>query len=118
MLSLITKDTSHYSIGGILSYDNTSNTPLVGTTIYLMNAKSQSIDTAVTSVTVNPGYYSFKRMYPVGDTTVVPVITKPWGGGNPLDALLINRYYIRVYNFASNLKFTAGDVNLDSQIYP
>jgi hypothetical protein len=41
-----------------------------------------------------------------------------WGGGNPTDALLVNRFYIGGYNFNDNLKQEAADVNKDGKIYP
>ena len=33
----------------------------------------------------------------------------PWAGVNPVDALLINRYYIKSYTFGDNLMKSAAD---------
>ena len=45
--------------------------------------------------------------------------SKAWGGGTPLDALIVNRYYIgAIKKFGDALKKLAADVNKDGKINP
>jgi len=45
-------------------------------------------------------------------------ITTKWGGGTPVDALNINRYYLNMVTFKDNLRKIAADLNSDNKINP
>jgi hypothetical protein len=103
-----------YIIDGYLTYDNKNNTIMSGDWIYLMNEVGNKIDSAKTQRT---GYYKFSNVnngkYFLGHN-----IEKQWGGGDPLDALTINRYYIKNYTFPNLLRERAADVTADGKVFP
>jgi hypothetical protein len=41
-----------------------------------------------------------------------------WGGSNPLDALLVVRYYLGAHTFSNHLREVAANVNNDQAINP
>ena len=54
-----------------------------------------------------------------GQYFIKAYITKKWGGANPLDALLINRYFIKaIKTFGDALRLEAADVNADKKTNP
>ena len=53
-----------------------------------------------------------------GIYTFSATMNKQWGGVNPIDALMTNRNYIKLYNFKDNLYKQAADVNKDGKVNP
>ncbi len=103
-----------YSIYGQLYYDNMFKTPMNNTIIFLKNSEGIIIDSLTTDIS---GYYRFINIRN-GKYLLNPVIFKKWGGVNPIDALFVNRYYIRLVNFKNILMKKAADVNNDKSINP
>jgi len=94
-----------YRISGTLKYDNLTTTTLNGMKLNL-NKDGIPIDSTVTDVS---GNYVFGG-HADGTYTVSLVSTKPWGGSNSTDALLVQRYFSGL-NPLSGLKLMAGDAN-------
>ena len=55
----------------------------------------------------NNGYYQFTKIGN-GSYTIQSVTNEAVGGIDPTDALLINEYYIKLYQFVDDLKKQAG----------
>lgn len=102
------------NISGTITYNNTKNTPIVNIKVYLKTSEGKIIDSVITNIN---GYYSFTNVSN-GNYYVIPLITKPWGGANPADALIINRIYIGLYKLNDDLVKTASDVNKDNKTNP
>jgi hypothetical protein len=109
-----------FAISGYIKYDNADSTVMSSktintiTTAYLKNSSDVIIDSVNTDDTDN---YAFINI--VNDTyTVFCKTKKPWGGVNPVDALMVNRYYIGIYKISDSMKLLAADVNGDSKINP
>ena len=99
-------------INGTITYDNTANTPIQLADVNLRDALNSIIATTTTDHT---GYYSFNAI-PNGNYTIEIIANYTWGGVNTTDALLVNRYYIGIYNFKDLLTKKAADVNIDNNI--
>ena len=105
---------SGYTIHGIVKYDNTAQTPLSNTKVYIETTEGIKIDSTDTDIA---GNYVFN--YVSNGTYILDCkTTLNWSGVNPLDALLINRYYIQIYSFVDNMRMTAADVNNDKKYNP
>ena len=107
---------SGYSISGKVIYDNSLQTPMAKTKVYLINSESQKIDSSLTDSLTNTGYYSFTNI-PDGNYSLTCSTTQPWRHANPGDALIVNRNYIGEYALTSFVK-KAGDVNNDDKVNP
>ena len=53
-----------------------------------------------------------------GNYIISSAPSKQWGGVDPLDALLINRYYINLFNTSDALATKAADVSSDGTVNP
>ena len=111
---LIVRDSAHYNLSGTLTYDNIQSSPITNTKLYLKNADNSTVDSTSTD---ESGAYNFGRQL-AGAYYIDPVITKNWGGGNPLDALYIMRYYLGIYDFTDALRLKAADAYYDLKITP
>ena len=73
-----------------MSYDNTASTPLPKVFVNIKNIENTFTDADTTD---SKGNYVLTPL--TVDEYIFNLKTSlAWGGGNPLDALLINRYYI------------------------
>jgi len=100
------------SISGYLVYDNTANTPLENTKIYLIDTEGISDTDSV--FTETDGYFLFEDVK-ASTYILEPSVTIPWGGGNATDALLVNRFAIGTYSF-TEFREVAADVNLSATV--
>ncbi|MHC1708242.1 MAG: cohesin domain-containing protein [Bacteroidales bacterium] len=92
-----------YDITGFVTYDNSVSTPLNNTTVTLTSGSTLVGSTLTTST----GEYVFSPL-PNGTYTTEGASTKPWGGGNSLDALLISRHFVNLQPLAG-LRLQAAD---------
>jgi hypothetical protein len=93
------------SLSGYVTYDNVAHTPMTNTTVYLKQGS-----TIVSQTTTDQtGYFMFANP-PAGTFVLSGSTSKPWGGINSTDALLITRHFAGMLTLAG-LKLTAGDVN-------
>jgi hypothetical protein len=81
-----------HTISGTVSYDNSLHTPLVNVKVYLKTACCTIVDSTFTDAT---GHYSFEDMA-AGAYNIVVSCTKPWGGVNSDDALVILKHYVGI----------------------
>jgi len=94
-----------YNLGGRLSYMNAGETPLTNSTVQLRTNGS----VVATTVTNSNGDYLFNDVQ-AGTYTVTPAITKPWGGANATDALIVMRHFTQLLEL-DGLPKIAADVN-------
>ena len=106
---------SSYSITGSLTYDNIASTPLSNAYVYLLNSEGQKIDSNLSTVN---GVYKIANISAGSYFVTASISTKPVNTCNPVDALLVNRNYIKAYTFKDNLEKQAADVNGDNKINP
>lgn len=104
----------YHRIIGVLSYDNPVGTAIGNTPITLTDLGGVTINTDTTDAS---GGFVFEDVTD-GSYKIVPKISKKWGGSNSTDALLINRFFVKLYTFSDLLKKQAGDVNSDKNINP
>jgi len=90
---------------GYFYYDNLNSTRLNNLKVFLKQ-NSVVIDSAVTD---NEGNYFFNHL-PDGSYTYNVISSRPWGGGNSTDALLIRRYTVGLHSL-SGLRLQCADVN-------
>lgn len=105
---------SQYKISGLITYDNKIKSALEYSRVMLTDTLNHVLDSAFTN---SSGNYSFNRK----DNGTYKIIIKPayiWGGANPVDALQVNRNYIKLFNFSDALKKKSADVNRDGVINP
>ena len=95
-----------YTISGSLTYNNAAFTPLNASTVYLMDDQHQLIDSTITNVA---GGFAFAHQ-PPGTYSLHASTSKPWGGVNATDALVVQRHVINL-NPLSGLRYIAADVN-------
>ncbi len=99
---------SGYSLAGNLIYDNTSNTPLTGESISLINSSGQITDNIATD---ENGLFSFNGLAN-GNYSLEPMVSLPWGnsGVNVTDVLMYKQF-IANSRTLSSFRERAGDVN-------
>ena len=102
------------SINGWVTYENSKASALKNVKLELKDSGNNVIATITTD---NNGYYAFNNIKS-GTYTIQASSTASVGGIDPADALLVNRYYILLYTFPTELKKLAADVNLDKKINP
>ena len=100
------------TVTGAFYYDNAGKTPISNTVISLTSEDGAKVHTATTDAL---GNYIFNNLS-AGAYKFKVFIFKKWGGADPLDALMVNRNYINLYEFNDSLLAQAADVNLDNQI--
>ena len=103
-----------FNLIGYVQYDDINLSPLDSVRILLETAGFEILDTAYT---VTTGKYIFRNLQP-GEYIMELSSKNPWRGATPVDALLINRYYIKAYKFNDYLEQEAADVNKDGKITP
>ena len=103
-----------FIISGNINYDNPEATPMANTKVLLNNPEGIKIDS--TTADAN-GYYEFKNVAN-GSYTLNCRTTNKAGGSNPMDALLVNRYFVKLYNLSDGIRKLAADVNNDGKINP
>ena len=105
-----------YTITGSVTYNNLKAYPLGNTKLILFNSTGLKMDSVSTD---NNGNYIFNNVkcsnYYFNVSSNLSIGNK---AVTPLDALLVNRYYIKAYKFLDNLKKLAADVNNDGKINP
>ncbi len=89
-ITVLPPGTNH--IYGVFSYNNdtTPTTNITNSSIYLKTNNNTIIDSTNTD---NFGYYIFANV-PNGSYIIEPSCSKPWGGGNSADALLIMQHFV------------------------
>ncbi len=97
---------AQYTISGVVSYNNTSSTPLKGCIIYLL----QGGDTVNQFTTVSTGQYVLIDVSP-GTYTLGVKCTKAYGGTGASDALAILRHFVLMPPLLEGLKLIAADVD-------
>ncbi|MBP7496960.1 MAG: immunoglobulin domain-containing protein [Bacteroidales bacterium] len=102
------------AIQGDITYDNIYNTPMTFSNVYLKNEQGDSVDTVQTT---SSGSYLFSNVAN-GNYSLDITSAKAFKGSNPIDALIINRYFIGKYNFTNALRKKAADVSFDNKINP
>jgi hypothetical protein len=99
---------SLYSITGRITYDDTLNPhqSLSDVGVYLTTLIGEPEDSTISD---QNGDYQIKYLSP-GDYHIQSSCTKPWGGGNSTDALMIMQHFVNLYNL-SGLKLKAADAD-------
>ena len=110
----VTVNICGYVIVGFVTYDNISNTVLSNVKLVLKSQDNKKIDSTYSDIY---GYYEFNNISN-GTYTIVATSKSDVRQINPLDALLVNRNYIQIYNFPDYLKSKAADVNIDNTVNP
>ena len=101
-----------FTLSGYVKYDDVAQKPMTTTTVYLENSSAVRIASAQTD---ENGFYQFLNV--TADVyKLVCETTYKWGGANSTDALLISKYFVKLYTFGDELKKQAGDVNQDGKI--
>lgn len=98
--------TAGYNFSGVLTYHNSTSTPLSNTKIILLKNGIVKVDSVVTN---SSGQYKFSNV----ENGYYSLSISPgyvWGGVNSTDALLIRKYLVNTYTFDS-LQLKAADVN-------
>ena len=109
-----TNQAGKYTIDGYVTYDNTAANPLASTKMVLVNSELKRIDSVSTDAL---GHFLFSNVVN-GSYTFILIPSKAFGGVNPSDALLGNRFFISTYTFKDALSKKAGDVNSDNKVNP
>lgn len=97
-------------IDGIVSYDNTYQTPMTNTTVYLL-VDGNYTDTCLTN---SNGAFSFE-IDGTGNCLLLVTTAKPWGGVNSIDALAVLNHFTGMSTL-TDLKLMAADVNGNGNI--
>ena len=101
-----------YNLLGHISYDNSQVTSLNNTKVQLSNAGSGAVLDSIVSDTY--GNYIFTGL--LDDTyTTNGSSTKPWGGVNSIDALIIMQHFVNI-DTLTGLKLGAADVDNSSAV--
>lgn len=98
-------------ITGLVRYDNAASTPLNNCSVQLKDAQSSVITSAISSAS---GAYVISS-FPNGTYNLSATSTKPWGGVNGTDALLISLHAVGISPL-SGMRLAVGDVNMSSVI--
>lgn len=94
------------TVQGNVKYANNASTPMTNTTVYLKN----SIGVIVYQTTTDAnGNYGIIDVSP-GTYTLSASCSKPWGGVNAIDALLIMKHFVAMTPL-SGIKLTVADVD-------
>ncbi len=107
---------SQSSIDGYVYYNLSSNLPISDVTLQLKNT-SDNTNVGEPLITNSTGYFKFDNV-PDGKYIITCTTTHEVGGINPTDALIVNRNYIRLYNFTDDMKKKAANVNADKYVNP
>ncbi|MHC1705912.1 MAG: hypothetical protein AB9842_00170 [Bacteroidales bacterium] len=97
------------TLSGVVYYDNVLKTPMNNTTVVLSDHNYNVLSTTVAD---NNGRFYFGN-YPAGLYHIGATTTKPWGGANSTDALIILRHFTGMIQL-SGLPLLAANVTLDN----
>jgi len=100
------------ALTGKIIYDNKHKTPVNYSQIILKNIQGIKLDSTIND---NLGFFQFNNLG-TANYTIELSTEKPFKGSDPLDALIINRYYLGKYSFTNSLRQKAADVNSDNKI--
>ena len=103
-----------YTISGYVNYDNSESNPMGCTSVNLNDENDNTLEEAQTG---SDGSYTFNNISN-GTYNLTCTSTIGWGGSNPTDALIVNRYYIGKQKITDPLWLKAADVNEDGKINP
>ena len=106
---------TNYTISGHVYYDYSSNYELNNINVILKTSEGIFIDSVKTN---NTGQYSFTNINNGAYILEATSKNAPLIFAGPTDALLVNRYYIHSYSFATTLALLAAQVNADGTINP
>ncbi|MBP7496667.1 MAG: S8 family serine peptidase [Bacteroidales bacterium] len=103
-----------YTLDGFVCYNNDLKKPLKETDVILKDSDGRIINQTITDIN---GYYCFKKL-PVGIYYVEakPVLTP--NGVNPIDALIINKAFLKLFTIKDDILKIAANVNKDEVISP
>jgi hypothetical protein len=93
-------------VQGTVNYGNTASTPLNNVTVYLKNNNGVIMHQTTTNTS---GQYSFMNVNQ-GAYKVSVTSTKPWGGANAVDALLIMKHFVAM-SLLTGINLTVADVD-------
>lgn len=99
------------SLEGSIKYDNTSQTPMTNTTVYLINDAGNIVDSTTTATT---GQFGFSNVI-VGNYYIRFSHNKPWGGITAVDSLIVTRHVVGSVTL-SGLRLKAADVSNNSSV--
>ncbi len=94
------------NLAGFVRYFNANATPVTNTTLQLIH----NGDVAGNTLTSQAGYYFFAGLSPGTGFNLDVQCTKPWGGGNAVDALKAMQHFVNMFPL-TELKFAAADVD-------
>jgi len=100
-----------YTLNGKLTYANTATTGMNNTKVVLKELPNNKVDSIILGVN---GVYQYNNLWNA-NYTLIPVITKTWGGINSTDALAIMKHFVGL-NYLQGLYLKAGDVDATSYI--
>lgn len=101
-----------YTISGSISYDNKLLSPITNSILTLKDLNQNTISTVATDIY---GNYIFNNII-TGIYKIYVTTSKGWSGANPTDALIINKYFVKLYEYPDTLQLKASDVNSDTQV--
>ncbi len=101
---------AQYGISGTVAYDNTAGSVMNNVSVNLMQGSAL----VATTTTDNSGHYNFGSLTP-GSYTVRAASSKPWGGVNSADALLILKHFAGISTLAP-FRALAANVNADAAV--
>ncbi len=90
------------TVFGTIKYDNTNSTLLNNVTVFAINGN----DTAATTITNPSGFYQLTDL-PDGNYHLKFLCTKPFGGVNATDALIILRHFVQLTQLSGIRKLCA-----------
>jgi len=102
-----------YILEGKLLYNNSVETPLKFVELLLCK-NNINVDSTITD---GVGKFIFDSVH-CGTYMIKVKINIPYRLPTPIDALMINRYYLGTYNITDKLKLIAADVNADNKVNP
>ncbi|MBP7497690.1 MAG: M6 family metalloprotease domain-containing protein [Bacteroidales bacterium] len=102
------------TISGYISYDNFKNSPLVKVKVYLMDKEGNIVQSTSSD---EAGAYKFEGVKK-GQYILEASSAEGAGGYDPIDALMVNKYFLKLYKFNSKFKLSAGDVDLKNGVTP
>ena len=86
---------NQHTISGKIIYDNSKNTGIKISKLYIKDSLNTNISSTYTDTS---GSYSFKKI-PNGRYTIQVIPNYKNESASPLHALLVNQFFIGVYNF-------------------
>ncbi|MBP7496999.1 MAG: hypothetical protein KA792_04980 [Bacteroidales bacterium] len=110
----INKEVGYYKLSGKITYENIKNTAMINTKVYLEDENKDIIDSTDTDINGNYEFLKVKE----SNYNIKCKTKMKWGGSNPIDALLVNKYFISLYTFKSQLKQQAANVRNSDGINP